>query len=395
MSGFSKFTCVIVVAVACFGWRLPQSAVDAQAARPALVARAVLPAETLADGPRAGQAFAQRKTVNSLKMPFDTQPVGSITGIVPGSYSGSWQALMDGVFDTPENSRDYWLRVYTIQIEWRRGDSGDGVADVVDWITLTDPNKKANKNVVNASSKNRELTGADYIPRAMFRLGDDSMWIAEAAGPSLLHVGPDGKLLEAPIPLSGAKALQGASGIPGKPAMYIAQRVDGKNSVTVRPFDLQKKQLGPEKSAIPLENGSNLIGGITMINDNQLVMTEQDSKENKNAGFKQVFLVDLSTNPAKKTQLIDLLNIADPSKISTASVFKPAPNSFGLGDTFKFPFQDIPTVYPGADGTLVLVNNNNVPLGVGRSGSDADDTEFIQVQIAQRLTLDSAVPLPR
>jgi hypothetical protein len=42
-----------------------------------------------------------------------------------------------------------------------------------------------------------------------------------------------------------------------------------------------------------------------------------------------------------------------------------------------------------------MVNNNNVPFGLGRSPSQADDTEYIAVQIAQPLKLDGAFNVPR
>src|SRR3982751_6130606 len=76
--------------------------VQAQAAPSNLVGWAVLPAGTLADGPQAGQKLGGR-TLNGIKTPFGSQPVGNIVAIVPGDFANSWLVLSDSNFDKAQN----------------------------------------------------------------------------------------------------------------------------------------------------------------------------------------------------------------------------------------------------------------------------------------------------
>jgi len=341
-----------------------------------LVGRAVLPADTLADGPASGQAFAGKNAIRGVKVPFDTQPVGSITAVVPGDYQGAWLALAEGIFDKPQDSADYRLRIYTIEVDLHNAGGGNGTASVVDWITLADPGNRAAKDIKNAATPQRELTGADFDARAMARAGDKSFWIADASLPSLLHFDARGQLLEAPIPLSGAGALQGMAGLPGGNSLIVAQR--NNQQVVFRVFDTAAHTLGNPVGTFALDNGSLNVTGIAALSASQVLVIEQDRRENTAAQFKKVFLVDLN-NQGAKTQLVDLLNIADPNGLSTANVFPAIANAFGLGAAFKFPYADISAIYPVDNQTLLLVNDNNVPFGAGRSSSNADPTEFITV----------------
>ncbi|MEP7285668.1 MAG: esterase-like activity of phytase family protein [Chloroflexota bacterium] len=352
----------------------------AQAGRATLVARAILPAATLADGLRAGQSLPH-KTVNGLKLPFDTQPVGSVTAITPGQYGGSWLVLTNGVFDTPQNSSDYLLRIYTVEIDWRQANGGGGNASVVDWVTLSDPAKKVSKNIANASAAGRPLSGADFNPVALRRTADGSLWVAEASGPSLLHFNASGGLLDAPIGLGGGGTLQGMTGLPDGTSLLVAQRSGTK--VTFRTFDTNSRALGSSVGSLTLTGGASTASGLTMINATTALIIEQDGKENKATRFKQIFLIDLGSGNA--APIVDLLNIADPNNISTADVFNNPANAFGVGQKFEFPFADISALYPVDAQTLMVVNNNNVPFGLGRSTTQADDTEYIMVQLAQPL----------
>jgi hypothetical protein len=375
---------------------LPALTSSAQGRPSTLVGRAVLPADTLADGPRAGQALAPQgeTTINGMKLPFDSQPVGSVSAILPGEYS-TWLLLSDGVFDTRQNSGDYLLRIYTVEISLHRANGGDGTVAVLDWRTLSDPSKKIKQNVHNGNTPTRELTGEDFDPRAFQRAGDGSFWVAEAYGPSLLHFNADGRLLEAPIALGGAGALQGL-GIQPDGNLLIAQRARGSDAAVVfRAFDISKHAISAEVWSYPLADAANDISELTVISDHEALAIEQDEQQNKNAKFKRVFLVNFSTSPASKALLIDLLNVADPGNVSTAPVFSQPPDALGLGQAFKFPYGDVAAAYPVGAGTLMVVNNNHVPFGTGRSANQADDTDLITIQLAQPLKLDPSFRLPQ
>ncbi len=367
----------------------------AQSGQATLVARAILPAATFAQGPQAAQApaLANRTNINGLKVPFDSQPVGGFVTIGPGQYPGDWFALSDGTFDTPQNSGDYLLRIYSIQLSWATANGGDGTVSVNDWVTLSDPAQKAGKTIHNSTSPKRELTGADFSPRAGRKVDDGTVWIAESIGPSLLHFnGRAGELLDAPIPLGGGGTLGGLAVEPDGKTLLIAQR--NGQTVTLRAFDTNAKNFGSVSLTFPLVNSTDTVSGLTMINDHQALIIEEDNQEGNAAKFKQVFLLDLSAKPVGKTLLVDLLKINDSNNISNADAFPKVAQAIGLGQTFKFPYKDVSSVYPEDGQTLIIVNDNHVPYGLGRSPKQADDTDFIAVQLSQSLNLDPKFALP-
>jgi glycerophosphoryl diester phosphodiesterase len=367
----------------------------AQGRAATLVGRAILPAATLADGPKAGlKALVPSKVLNGVRVPFDSQPVGTVSGIIPGDYAGTWMFLSESTFDNKQNSDDYLLRIYTVEIDLRRANSGGGSVAVLDWMTLSDPGKKLSQPIKNSNTRDRALTGQDFDPRAFQRGKDGSFWVAEAYGPSLLHFNGSGQALEAPIAL-GAGALQGIAITPNRATLIVGQRSAGNANVILRQFDVSKRTFGNDQITFTLDNPANSVGDLMLVSNTKLLVTEQDNQENKNAGFKKIFLVDFSNRPVSKTLLVDLLNISDPSNISTSQVFQAAQNAFGLGSTFKFPYRDISAVYPLNAQTLMVVNNNRVPYGLGRSTSQADDTDYIAVQLPQPLDLDQALRVPR
>lgn len=351
--------------------------VQAQAAPSTLIGWAALPAGTLADGPQAGQKL-KGPTTNGLKTPFGSQPVGNIVSIIPGDFANSWLVLSDSNFDNANNSSDYLMRIYTVEVSWHDANGGDGSAAIVDWLNLTDPGKKVPKAIRNGNDPSRPLSGGDFNPRALARLGDGTFWIAEATGPSLLHFANNGQLLDAPIALSGAGALQGMSKLPDNKTLVVAQK-SGAN-VSVRAFDTGARALGGAVT-FPLSGGGNNFSGMAMVNDHQAVVIEQDNRQGGAAQFKQVFLLDLQSS--SKTPVADLLNISDPNGVG------------GQGSVFKFPFGDIAAIYPMDAQTLVIANDNNVPFGSGRNPGQADNTEYIAVQIGQPLSLDGAFSVPR
>ncbi|MBC7958066.1 MAG: PEP-CTERM sorting domain-containing protein, partial [Cytophagales bacterium] len=78
---------------------------------------------------------------------------------------------------------------------------------------------------------------------------------------------------------------------------------------------------------------------------------------------------------ARKSEVIDLMNIADPNDLN------------GDGShTFTFPYVTIEDILVLDPNTVMIINDNNYPGGGGR-GNIADPTEFVMVSI-------SAVPEP-
>jgi hypothetical protein len=355
--------------------------VMAQNGQITLTGRALVPADMLADGPPAGQALGSRK-INGIKVPFDQQPIGTITGILPGDYPGTWLILTSSQFDRPANSRDYLLRIYTVELDLRRVGGGSGEVTHFDWRNLADPDRHIQQAITNGDSPTRYLTGADFAPRAFSKASDGTFWIAESRGPSVLHFDAYGKLLQPPVSL-GAGALQGMSITPDGLTLVIAQKDAGDAStVLFRTMTVSTPVVSAQAlRTYKLDAASNSIGGMAMINSTQIVVIEQDAREGTVVQFKRLFLADLGAEPAAKTLIGDLMNIADPSGVS------------GLGATFKFPYLEIAGVYPTSEQTMVVVNNNRVPYGKARSAI-ADPTDYITFQLSQPLAVDSAYLRP-
>lgn len=357
-----------------------------------LVGRAVMPANTQVDGQAAGAALAAGALINGVKFPFDSQPVGTISAVLPGEYPGTWLLLVDGQFGIPAQSSDYLLRMYTVELAFRRAQSGAGDVSLLNWQHLGDPDGKVERRIVNAETRLRYLSGADFVPRAFQRTPGGTFWVADANFPALLRFDAFGKLLEAPVALEGG-ALQGMSIYPDGSALIIAQRsTANRQQVVFRAYDLTTRTFTDLPATYTLDSANHMVGGFAMINSQEAFVVEADANENRAAAFKRVFLINITNSG--KTQVADLLNLADPNGISTSDVFSTPPNAFGLGDPFRFPFAAISALYPIDEQTILIANNNRLPYGLGRSNAEADATEFIAVRLAQPFALDSAFQRP-
>lgn len=174
-----------------------------------LVGRAVLPADTFAEGPTSGQYIA---ATNGRTPPFlDKQPVQGFSAVLD-NRDGTFLAMSDNGFGSLENSADYHLRVYHISagFETRFDDDDDdgnsrfgasGQIGVLGFFELSDPDRKIPFAIVNHFTDQRVLTGADFDIESMQRVTDGTFWFGDEFGPFLLHTDATGKVLEAPIAL--------------------------------------------------------------------------------------------------------------------------------------------------------------------------------------------------
>nr|WP_255763791.1 esterase-like activity of phytase family protein [Pelomonas sp. P7] len=125
---------------------------------------------------------------------------------------------------------------------------------------------------------------------------------------------------------------------------------------------------------------------MTAINDHEFIVIERNgATATGGTPFKKLFKVDLSKVGAdgtvEKTELVDLINIADPSDLN------------GDGSTtFTFPYVTIENVHVVDAHTLLVVNDNNFPGGGGRALT-SDNTEFLKIHLDQALNV-SPVPEP-
>ncbi|MFO0828965.1 MAG: esterase-like activity of phytase family protein [Phycisphaerales bacterium] len=165
-----------------------------------LVGRAVLPAETFADGPTSGQ-FIGGPVVNGFATPFvNKQPVQGFSAILDEN-DGTYLMMCDNGYGSIENSADFNLRVYHVQPSWETASGGAGTVAVLGFFELRDPDGHVPFAIVNAFSRERVLTGADFDIESMQRVGDGTFWFGDEFGPFLIHTDATGKVLEAPIAL--------------------------------------------------------------------------------------------------------------------------------------------------------------------------------------------------
>ena len=165
-----------------------------------LVGRAVLPANTTASGPTSGQ-FIGEGPINGVSPPFvGEQPVQGFSAVLKKD-DGSFYVMSDNGFGSKENSRDYNLRVYTINPDFETSEGGPGMISVEGFFELKDPDDLIPFPIVNEWTSERILTGADFDIESMQKASDGTFWFGDEFGPFLIHTDADGMLLDAPIPL--------------------------------------------------------------------------------------------------------------------------------------------------------------------------------------------------
>ncbi|HEX8463029.1 MAG TPA: esterase-like activity of phytase family protein [Abditibacterium sp.] len=374
-----------------------------------LVGRAILPADTFASGPTSGQAIEK---ANGRTPPFlNQQPVGGFSGLqrAPG---GDFWVLPDNGFGARANSSDFLLRIYRLGRDFKTARGGSGFINVKATISLRDPNRAigfpilAERDVWTLPSgktapvapeikQNRLLTGADIDPESLVAAPDGTFWIGDEFGPFLLHFDADGVLLEAPFrfegvaspddPLERPATLPSSRGFEGlalssdgKQLFALlegALRGDDARRLRIYEFDLSTKTVSPRSFSYRLEPSDkpHSIGDFAALDGNRFLVIERDSGEGGLAKFKKIFEIDLSRRDAQgfapKRQVMDLLNIRDPARISGAT-------------TFRFPFQTIESVLPLGEGRVAVANDNNYPFSAGRRAGNSDDSEIIVLQLA-------------
>src|ERR1044071_7246834 len=124
---------------------------------PGLIARAVLPAATFADGPLSGTLISGG-LVGGF---FPAQPVQGISSLVD-ARDGTFLAMADNGFGTLDNSADFRLRIYRLRPNFRTATGGAGDIEVESFVELHDPARLLKQTIVNEFTRDRVLTGADF-----------------------------------------------------------------------------------------------------------------------------------------------------------------------------------------------------------------------------------------
>jgi hypothetical protein len=269
----------------------------------------------------------------------------------------------------------------------------------------------------------RLLTGADFDIESVRIDRNGHFWFGEEFGPFLVETDERGRVLSREVHLpnvvlpgstaTGAEVmspqnpflgsltpnLNGSNGFEGMAVSpsgrflfpLLEGLVAGDDSIngTVRKnlriskFDTKTDRYTGDTWIYQLEADGTNIGDMTAINDHQFLVIERNgvtATSTSGTPFKKIFIADLkgvaAGGFAKKTLLVDLMNISDPHDLN------------GDGSTvFTFPYVTIESVLPLDPYTLLVINDNNYP-GVGGRDTNSDHTEFLKISLDRRLDLD-------
>jgi hypothetical protein len=305
------------------------------------------------------------------------------------------------------------------------------------FINLRDPDKKvgfstvanqtyypngANNIPVDASIQAKHLlTGADFDIESVRKDAKGHFWFGEEFGPFLIETDMSGKVLRKEVrtpnilPLgSNASGVEikspqnpylgldvanlgqsrGFEGMAINPAgnkLYtlLEGTVTGDNEINntvnknlrIDEFDIKSKRYTGKNWVYLLDTNGTNIGDMTAVNDHQFLVLERNGATATGGGtpFKKIYLIDIegvsSGEFVHKTELVDLMNIADPHDL----------NNDGA-NIFTFPFVTIESVLPLEPTTLLIINDNNYP-GAGGRDLNSDNSELIKIRLDAPLDL--------
>jgi hypothetical protein len=405
----------------------------ARPAVPTLSGWAAMPAATFSDGPTSGNFIAPNPYGTNLPPYMNEQAVQGFSAVLQGDGRDTFHFLVDNGFGSKSNSADSLLRMYSLKVDFRTRHGGSGTVAPALWLsgrpasafddrtrlTLNDANHQlglpiqadyanyydnaANAPVDAAIRSGRLLTGADLDVESVRRDAKGNYWFGDEFGPYLVKTDAHGTVLRSAIPLPGVYAPENKDVLAGNAVAnlpssggfegmainasgtrlftLLEKTVTGDPAKTLRidEFDVASEAYTGVSYVYPLSTDGTNIGDMTAVDDHRFIVIERNggAATNGTLPFKKLYLIDLegvaSGGTVAKTELVDLMNIADPDDLD------------GDGRTvYTMPYVTIENVLVLDDRTLLVVNDNNFPYGGGRELA-SDNTEFIRVTLPMPL----------
>lgn len=388
--------------------------------------RLVLPADTFSGAGPVGAAIDTM--VNGRRLPLAEVPVQGFSSLL--ADGDELLALQDNGLGTLANSADCPLRWYRLRPDWTAG-----TVTTTAMVELTDPDRLLPFPLAGAEAlrRKRHLSGADLDPEAMVAMDDGTFWIADEFGPSLVHVGADGALLDKPAYIAVPPALRDfargspylrtpdhpdfralrtdtsrrdlanlprSGGIEGlarmadgsllyaavekgllddpDPARRVIIEFDpARRNVTGRAWSY--RATAPNVSLSSLESDGT--GG--------LLVLERDPGEGRLALVKRVYRVVPGRVDAEgflvRELVCDLLAVDDARGLTRRER-----GAVGLGEHFTMPHVTPECLLLVDGATLLVANDNNYPFSAGRRAGKPDDTEIVRLRLAVPLNATRA-----
>ena len=417
---------VLVLVASCLIACVPKSD-QVSGDRATLIGRAVLPADTFQPGtPPVGIELDSE--INGREPPFGATPVQGFSSLIPRD-DDQYVALQDNGFGEMANSPDYPLGWFHIHLDLADPEPGGGTVEVMDYVTWSDPNGKIPFAITLADSAGRPLTGADFDPESFVRMNDGSFWVGEEFGPSLVHVGPGGIILEKPVPIPVVSPLRrysrgspvlrtpdhadlrflrkeqtrldlanlprsgGIEGLARNPAgdlLYAAVEkpmVDDPERTrrVILEFDPGRHGFTGYFWLYRTDREDISLASLEAFSDRVFLVLERDEGEGPAAEIKRIYRIDLDEldgrGDLKKRLVCDLMDIDDSGGLTRAEN-----GAIGLGPSFTFPYVTPECLVVVDDRTLLVANDNNYPMSAGRRPPDTpDDNEFILLRLSRSL----------
>jgi hypothetical protein len=401
----------------------------AAGAQSTLTGFAVMPPSTFSDGPTSGQFAGDGDGGNALPL-SNMQPVQGFSTVLSGPVAGTYTVMMDNGFGTQNNSADALLRMYTLMPDWKTSSGGTGTVSPVNFttgapltdysaasrITLSDPDRKLGytiqadlthyyDNAINPAVDpsiiaGRLLTGADLDIESARRDKYGNIWFGDEFGPFLVKTDAAGKVLmrevrlpdvqspQSPYLAGGTPTLETSRGFEGMAINAAGDRLytllegtvagDAARTLRINELNIDTGAFTGAQWVYALDAQGTAIGEMTAISDTAFLVIERNgataTTTNGDTPFKKIFKVDLTQRDAdgrlEKTEIVDLMNIADPNDLN------------GDGNpVFTFPYVTIESVLVLDSHTLLVVNDNNFPGTGGRVSGMSDPTEFLRISL--------------